>query len=116
MIKIKHQQPCDCDICYAQKKIVKDINKSLENMKVYLFPDEESRYHGIKLNYKTFKNLLNEIKIYIEVGCGKQCLVDGEKHLMCGDFSDKIGGEIFLCHDCLQSKEVTKSENSEVKK
>lgn len=34
-------------------------------------------------------------------GCGKQCLVDGEKRIMCGDFIDKIGGEIFLCHKCI---------------
>ena len=36
-------------------------------------------------------------------GCGKQCLVDGELALMCGDFINGKSGEIFLCHECSPS-------------
>jgi len=41
-------------------------------------------------------------------GCGKQCLVDGELHLQCGDIEK---GVIFLCHECMKTDNYLKIKN-----
>ncbi len=96
---MKHLQPCDCDICFHQKKIIKDIFKFISN-----------EIDGLKPKDSLVKN--SETK-----GCGQMyCTVescgniDGTHSAYCSDHHrsiHKICGETGVCEDC---RKLEKSE------
>ena len=57
----KHNQPCDCDICFYQKKIIKHIDKTCKKMNTYPYPLLlENQRKGFINKFQ--KELLGELK------------------------------------------------------
>ena len=66
--RMKHKQPCDCDICFYQKKIIKDkINKKENNYRYSEVVDSpENARKFIDLNQIKQKQIIGIIVIWDE--------------------------------------------------
>jgi len=71
-MKLKHLQPCDCDICFHQKEVLKEIVKEINILKKHLKSYKQKGvigdlseeglldYKGTMKNIDEFKKRLTE--------------------------------------------------------